>query len=113
MTSTHERCDACGFDGSAYADDALLEEIRAHGPRWKRSLRDAGTNLRIRPHPEVWSPLEYAAHTRDITSRMSPRGCAPRSQPPTWERGSARLPVVSSSRKAGRLFGFLAEVLPA
>jgi hypothetical protein len=31
-------------------------------------LDEAGTDLRIRPGPEVWSAIEYAAHSRDITA---------------------------------------------
>jgi hypothetical protein len=62
-----ERCDACDFDGSRYADDALLDALRALGPSWQRLLAGAGTELRQRPAPEVWSAIEYAAHSRDIT----------------------------------------------
>jgi S-DNA-T family DNA segregation ATPase FtsK/SpoIIIE len=62
----HETCPACGFDGAAYDDAALLEALRALGPRWRSSLADAGAELRIRPAPEVWSAIEYAAHSRDI-----------------------------------------------
>lgn len=64
----HERCDACGFDGSAYDDASLIEALRGLGPRWRRLLAEAGPELRIRPDPTVWSALEYAAHSRDITA---------------------------------------------
>jgi hypothetical protein len=64
----HERCDACGFDGSEYDDEALLESIRALGPRWRALIAESGTVLRNRPAPEVWSAIEYAAHSRDITA---------------------------------------------
>ncbi len=62
----HEHCDACGFDGARYDDDLLLRELRALGPRWRSLLAGAGSELRARPEPEVWSALEYAAHSRDI-----------------------------------------------
>src|SRR5262249_16308245 len=29
---------------------------------------DAGSELDIRPAPDTWSALEYAAHTRDVTA---------------------------------------------
>jgi hypothetical protein len=64
----HERCDACGFEGAAYDDASLLEALRGLGPRWRRLLAEAGPALRIRPEPTVWSALEYAAHSRDITA---------------------------------------------
>ena len=64
----HEQCVACGFDGGHYEHNALLEALRALGQRWRVLLDDAGTELRIRPQPEVWSAIEYAAHSRDITA---------------------------------------------
>ena len=64
----HETCVACGFDGAAYGDAALVDAVRALGPRWRTLLTDAGAELRIRPAPEVWSAIEYAAHSRDITA---------------------------------------------
>ena len=63
-----EQCDACGFDGGRYDDGALLDELRALGPRWVDLLGRAGDELRVRPGPEVWSAIEYAAHSRDVTS---------------------------------------------
>jgi len=63
-----ERCAACGFDGSVYDDAALLTALRELGPNWRTLLRDSGDALRTRPAPDVWSALEYAAHSRDITA---------------------------------------------
>lgn len=64
----HEHCAACGFDGSHYSDEALLAAVRDLGPSWKALLGEAGTDLRARPSPGVWSAIEYAAHSRDITA---------------------------------------------
>ncbi len=64
----HELCVACGFDGAAYDDRALVAAVRALGPRWRTLLTAAGPELRLRPAPEVWSAIEYAAHSRDITA---------------------------------------------
>jgi hypothetical protein len=64
----HERCEACGFDGGRYNDVSVLGELRALGPRWRLLLGSAGSLLRVRPDAAVWSPLEYAAHSRDITA---------------------------------------------
>jgi len=63
-----ERCDACGFDGSDFGSDSLLAALRELGPSWRTLLRDSGDQLRLRPAPEVWSAIEYAAHSRDITA---------------------------------------------
>ncbi len=63
-----ETCAQCGFDGSRYNDAALTAAIRDLGPRWQELLASAGTELRARPAPGVWSAIEYGAHTRDITA---------------------------------------------
>ena len=64
----HEHCDQCGFEGSRYEGPALLAAIRDLGPQWRTLLATAGDRLRVRPAPETWSALEYAAHSRDITA---------------------------------------------
>jgi len=64
----HQRCAACGFDGDGHDDEALLDALRALGPRWSVLLSTAGSLLRARPEPDVWSAIEYAAHSRDITA---------------------------------------------
>ena len=64
----HEQCGACGFDGSEYVPERLLDAIRGLGPQWIRLLLEAGDELRLRPAPETWSALEYAAHSRDVTA---------------------------------------------
>ena len=64
----HEHCDACGFDGARYDDGSLLHALRILGPRWRSLPFQTGPELRERPEPEVWSALEYAAHSRDITA---------------------------------------------
>lgn len=65
---THERCGQCGFDGRRYGDRALLDAIRLLVPEWQELLASTGQNLRTRPDAGVWSALEYAAHSRDITA---------------------------------------------
>jgi hypothetical protein len=63
---THERCEACSFDGAHYNARSLLDALREQGVLWQALLATAGTDLRARPAPEVWSAIEYAAHTRDV-----------------------------------------------
>jgi hypothetical protein len=64
----HEQCAACDFDGAVYGPTPLLDAIRELGPRWRSILLDAGDELRLRPAPNTWSALEYAAHSRDVTA---------------------------------------------
>ncbi len=64
----HELCVACGFDGSVYDAASLVAAVRALGPRWRALLAEAGPELRERPELGVWSAIEYAAHSRDVTA---------------------------------------------
>ena len=63
------RCEECGWDWDADVDAAA---IRSYGDRFGKPLSrflpsdDPDVVLRTRPAPDVWSALEYAAHTRDV-----------------------------------------------
>ena len=57
-----ERCEECGF---IYQ----LDEAEVAGPSIVEAAELTGVGvdeLRRRPAPEVWSPLEYACHVRDV-----------------------------------------------
>jgi hypothetical protein len=62
----HEHRFACGFDGAHYDDRSLPDAVLSLGPRWQRLLASADPQLRVRPTPDVWSAIEYEAHTRDV-----------------------------------------------
>ena len=57
-------CPECGFEpaGIAGADLADLIQDNAHG--WYAALD--GPDAAVRPAAQVWSPLEYACHVRDV-----------------------------------------------
>ncbi len=61
------RCDECGYDYNEPTRAQVAPRIRAFGPRYAEALAvlDDG-QLRSRPAPEVWSPLEYVCHLRDV-----------------------------------------------
>lgn len=62
-----ERCEECGFDGEHLMTADAITALRSMGRRWKELFKDVPPEkLRQRSEPEVWSPLEYAAHTRDV-----------------------------------------------
>ena len=64
----YETCENCGFDGSLFNREALLPALDTLGGAWRDHLYDAGPLLRVRPAPQIWSALEYATHSRDVTS---------------------------------------------
>ncbi len=57
-------CPECGFVASALDRAALGDAVRATVPRWAAAL--GRPDVRVRPAPQVWSPLEYGAHVRDV-----------------------------------------------
>ena len=59
-----QRCDECGFAASDVDPTGIGGTVRDLVPRWVAALhRD---DVRVRPAPDVWSPLEYGAHVRDV-----------------------------------------------
>lgn len=65
-----EGCAECGFD-PRYDVTTTGDRLRATVPRWREQL--ARTDVRERPAPTTWSPLEYAAHVRDVLGVMRGR----------------------------------------
>jgi hypothetical protein len=63
-------CDECGYEASAPERERLADALEDEAERWAAVLgdlaADGGTALRARPAEDVWSALEYAAHTRDV-----------------------------------------------
>lgn len=59
-------CPECGFDSSSPDRDEIASLIRSNVADWLRVLERDTTELRRRPAPDRWSPLEYAHHVRDV-----------------------------------------------
>jgi hypothetical protein len=57
-------CPQCGFDASAAAFAEVPELVRANAAAWPAQLERP--DVRERPDEDTWSPLEYAAHVRDV-----------------------------------------------
>jgi hypothetical protein len=57
-------CPDCGFDARNYADADIAPSIRDNAESWPAVL--ARPTVRERPNDSTWSPLEYAAHVRDV-----------------------------------------------
>lgn len=60
-----EPCAECGFGYDLAAAEDAAEAIAA-GVGEIASLLNAGRDVRTRREPEVWSPLEYGCHVRDV-----------------------------------------------
>ncbi|RWZ51074.1 DinB family protein [Labedella phragmitis] len=59
-----ESCTDCGLDTRAVAFTEIPALVRENADAWPAVLERAG--VRERPDEDTWSPLEYAAHVRDV-----------------------------------------------
>ena len=57
-------CDECGYDASAVNRPDVPSTVRGNAADWLQVL--ATPEVRRRPAPRVWSPLEYGCHVRDV-----------------------------------------------
>ena len=59
-----ERCPECGLEAAALQLEDVARTIRENAASWMTVMqRD---DVRERPRPDMWSPLEYACHIRDV-----------------------------------------------
>jgi hypothetical protein len=58
------RCPECGFDAAGFERELIGSMILANAAAWQRVLRRRAVALR--PSDDVWSPVEYACHVRDV-----------------------------------------------
>jgi hypothetical protein len=66
-----QRCEECGFDASSFDSRQTADALRDQVLRWTSVLeRDS---VRTRPQLNVWSPLEYGCHVRDVFRKFDER----------------------------------------
>jgi hypothetical protein len=58
-------CPECGFDTQSFPREQLPALLLVNAGEWRQVLLGSG-EVRHRPRPEVWSPLEYGCHVRDV-----------------------------------------------
>jgi DinB superfamily len=57
-------CPECGFDAAAIEATDVAGMILTNAIAWQTVLQR--TDVGVRPTPDIWSPLEYACHVRDV-----------------------------------------------
>ncbi len=68
----HRRCDECGLAAGEPDPGAIPERAFIAAEEWVQILRSSPA-VEVRPRPDVWSPLEYGAHVRDVFLRFDAR----------------------------------------
>jgi DinB superfamily len=67
LAAEHHACAACGIEYRSISVEQARCVIEALPPRYRSALEEvASSRLRCRPSPDVWSPLEYLCHVRDV-----------------------------------------------
>ena len=64
-----DRCDEWGFTYADHGRSAVARKIHDLGGRYEAMLSGGsgrGPRLDARPSPDVWSPVEYGCHVRDV-----------------------------------------------
>lgn len=68
------QCPECGFNAAAVECTDVADMLRNSVLRWSTVLT-MRSDVARRPRPDMWSPLEYACHVRDVcrvyTQRVS------------------------------------------
>ncbi|MDJ0393138.1 DinB family protein [Rhodococcus sp. G-MC3] len=59
-----QTCPDCSFDAASVDYDEIPSLLRADVESWRVIL--ARPDASVRPNESTWSPLEYAAHVRDV-----------------------------------------------
>lgn len=59
-------CAECGFEYDLALAPSVSMLTKGHAREYADLLRAAPSALRRRSSPQVWSPLEYACHMRDV-----------------------------------------------
>lgn len=60
----HQPCPECGYDSADVDREQVAPMILDNAASWQLVL--ARSEVRRRPSPGRWSPLEYACHIRDV-----------------------------------------------
>jgi hypothetical protein len=60
----HRRCEECGVESAREDPASVPALVRGAVGRWQEVLRRR--DAAVRPDDSTWSPLEYAAHVRDV-----------------------------------------------
>lgn len=68
------RCPQCGEDAQRIRPEQVAVLVRDCAIQWEKTLTGSdAAAVRRRPGPQVWSPLEYGCHVRDVFALFDQR----------------------------------------
>jgi hypothetical protein len=67
----NQPCPECGLDASSVAYDEIPDRLTTNAASWVELLKRDEVGVRLKP--DVWSPLEYACHVRDVFTLFDQR----------------------------------------
>jgi ketosteroid isomerase-like protein len=74
LAAPPDACPECGLAWSDVAAEAVAPRLAAGAAAIAARLRTSPEEaVRTRPSPDVWSPLEYSAHVRDVLLHLRDR----------------------------------------
>jgi DinB family protein len=89
----NEPCAECGFVAADVDVADLHDLVLARTAPWTQVL--AAPDANVRPAPQVWSPLEYACHVRDVLGIFNGRVHLIRTQDdpvfPNWDQDATAI----------------------
>jgi hypothetical protein len=108
-------CPECSFDASTVRRADVAEIIRDNAAAWPAVL--ARQDVRERPDDATWSPLEYAAHVRDVLRLYDYRLTLmlDRDDPlyPNWDQDATAVAERYNEQNPGRVGAELAAAASA
>jgi len=85
------RCEDCGLAAGEIDPQTLASRALVAAEEWVQILRSHPA-VEARPEPEVWSPLEYGCHVRDVYrlfgGRLEQQLAKDHARWPSWDRNA-------------------------
>jgi hypothetical protein len=104
-------CPDCGFAAADVAPRTVPEAVRTNAAAWEHVL--SRPDVRERPQPAVWSPLEYACHVRDVLRLYDERLVLMLDQDdplyPNWDQDATAVSARYSEQDPARVAAELQE----
>lgn len=108
-------CPECRFSAADVDPSQLADRLRVNADHWQDVMRLP--DVRTRPRPAVWSPLEYGCHVRDVHRTMARRVSLMLDEDtptfPNWDQDATAVAERYTEQDPARVAGELAAAAAA